>query len=116
MLKCRSRGRRVRLLNQGDDMKTVTLKTFIHRSQYGETYHTNSCDMSEYGDLLVAVHEFEFEIPDTFNPIAAEVANLRKKLDAVNKDHCDKVIAIEGRIANLLCIENGTTPAPDFSE
>lgn len=86
-------------------MTTVTINGFVMKAPYNGSPVFVNCDMSEHGYLMIGPHEFDYEIPETFNPVAAEVESLNKKLAAVNKDHSNAVKAIKDRIANLLCIE-----------
>ena len=94
-------------------MNTITIEGFIFKSPYG-TYTHASCDMAEHGYVLIGPHNIEFEIPADFNPVAAEVAALEKKLDTLNDEHQQKVAAIKSRIKDLQCI--GYTPAEEMPD
>lgn len=87
-------------------MKTVTVKGFMHKSKYGDGFTFFNSDASDMGYLMVGPCAFEYEIPADFNPVVAEVACLRQKLETIKKEHTDKVRVIERRINDLLCIEN----------
>ncbi len=84
----------------------VTIKGFVHKSPHGETFNFFGCDMSKYGDILVAPHSFEYELPADWNPVAAEVEMIDKKLDEIIGEHLAQVRALNARKATLLCIEN----------
>ena len=88
----------------------VTIKGFIHKSAYTDGFMMASCDMTEFGHLMVVPHEFEFDIPDTFNPVAAEIEVLEKKLADVSDKFMEQSRAIKSRIADLKCL-----PAPGCS-
>lgn len=98
-------------------MSTVTIKGFIHQSveswQMGSLIHSTIDDMNSCGYVLVGPCDIEYKMPESFNPIAAQVSSLEKELDKANKAHTDKVIAIKERIANLLCIENKPLQSSD---
>jgi hypothetical protein len=88
-------------------MSKVTIKGFIYKCNYGTGYHFYHTDgMDKYGDLLVGPCEFEYEIPEDFNPAAAEVAMLEKKIDEVSDEYHKKIAALKGRINDLKCIEH----------
>ena len=96
-------------------METVTIKGFIMRTPYGQQLSFCGADMSDHGYIMVGPYEFEYTIPESYNPVAAEVSCLEKKLENLKEEHTRSVIAIERRIANLLCIENGAeVKIPDF--
>lgn len=86
--------------------KTVTIKGIIHKSAHSDDFTFFVCDMSKHGYLVVAPHEFQYEVPEEFDPIAAEVGALNKELDRITENHVSEVRRIKGRIAELLCIEN----------
>lgn len=85
-------------------MNTIKIPGFIVKNEYG-TYHHAICDMSEYGYITVCPHDIEIPMPAEFNPVAAEVSMLEKKLNVMANEHAQKVKQIKDRIANLLCIE-----------
>lgn len=89
-------------------MATVTFKVFVYQSTgYEKGFHFfESDDMEKYGYVLVGGHEFEYEIPADFNPVAAEVAAINKTIDKLTDEHTNKVLQLKGRIQELLCIEN----------
>lgn len=87
-------------------METIKIEGFILKTPYGDKDFTFSVgEMSKYGYLTVCPHSFEFTVPAEFNPIAAEVSMLEKKLDEMNDEHAHQVKVVKDRIANLLCIE-----------
>lgn len=98
---------------QATGLKTVTIKGFVHKDKYSDGFEIHTYDMSQFGDLVVGPVEFEYEIPADFNPVVAEVAGLKKKLDSINKAHTDQVCVIERRINDLLCIENKPSQSSD---
>ncbi len=87
----------------------VALKAYIHQQIQADgkgDFRVFCIDMSKYGYILVGIHEFDYEIPAGFNPIAAQVDVLKKGLDTLQRDHDRKVANIKEQIQNLLCIEN----------
>lgn len=89
-------------------MKTIKIEGFISKGTSGD-YQFFMSDMSEYGYMLVCPHVLEFTLPETFNPVAAEVSMLNKKLDNLQAEHDRAASVIKDRISNLLCLEY--TPA-----
>ncbi len=55
--------------------------------------------------------EVEFDIPDDFNPIAAKVTSLEKKIDVMTAKHHVAVRQIKDQIATLQCLENHAVAA-----
>jgi len=71
-------------------------------------YQIFTFDASAHGDYtLVCKQEIELEIPADFNPVAAEIAGIEKRLDAAQDEYLRKVQQLKDRIASLRCIENG---------
>lgn len=65
------------------------------------------CDMSQYdGYVLIGPTEFEFEVPEAFNPTQVQVANLEQKLGKLADDYHRAAAMIRERISKLQCIEN----------
>jgi hypothetical protein len=95
-------------------MKT-TIKCFVH--QYSNTFgqpvfQAYANNMSEYdGFVLVGEAEFEYDVPDTFNPTAAKITTLEKKLDAMKAEYQRNVATIRGQIGDLQCIEHSPAGA-----
>jgi hypothetical protein len=83
----------------------VTLKGFVHKNSYDNGLHVSSIDMSEYGHVLVGPVEFEYEVPENYNPVAAEVAGLQKQADKLADEYHRQRAAIQSRINDLLCLE-----------
>lgn len=78
-----------------------------HAWEGRNAYDFFSFDATTAGDyILVCPHEFEVEIPDTFDPVSAEVDLLNKKIESIQKESDLKVLQIQQRISSLLCIEN----------
>ncbi|PZX29434.1 hypothetical protein C7416_104439 [Cupriavidus phytorum] len=62
--------------------------------------------MEEHGYLYVCPHKIVAEVPDSFNPVAAEVAALEKERENVRAELNARIKQINDRIANLTCIEH----------
>ena len=86
-------------------MSTIKLPGFILKSEYG-TYMHASFEGEKHGYITVCKHDIEVTLPADFNPIAAEVSMLNKKLDDMADKHAYEVKQVKDRIANLLCLEN----------
>lgn len=87
-------------------MSTVKIKGFVHKTRFGCGFDFHIIDMSEYGFVCVGPAEFEYELPADFEPVAAEVAMLKKKQDAIKSEAALALDQIDQRIQSLLCIEN----------
>lgn len=56
---------------------------------------------------VVCPHSITFELPETFNPVALQIAEIEgKKEEATAKYHA-LMVRLNGELSNLLCIENG---------
>ena len=95
--------------------KTVTLKGFVHvRDDYTgtPTYTMFSTDMSsnKWAGLCCGPASFEYTIPDTFNPVAAETASLEKQKNELTADFANSVARINERLSKLQAIGNEVAP------
>jgi hypothetical protein len=90
--------------------KEIEIPGFIVSSEYGFITWSES-DMSAHDYSVVMRHTLKFTVPAEFNPVAAEVAALEKKLEKTTEDHMQTVRRIKGRIQELLCIENNPSAA-----
>ena len=91
-------------------MTTITeIRTvYLHLSQYSEGYDYYMCDMSEFGNVLVASKEIEvsFDIPDDFNPTTAKIDLLKAEKQRIQAEAHLRAENIEEQIQSLLCIED----------
>ena len=85
----------------------VTIKGFVHKDKYDDEFIMYPHDMSSYGYLLVGGYQFDFEIPASFNPVALEIAALKKKSEKLSDEYMQQIGEIKRRISELTCIENG---------
>jgi len=88
-------------------MKTIKLTGYVHLNPTGDNqYSIWHSDVSKAlpGYIFVGSFDTEFPIPEAFNPVAAEVAALEKKLDAMADEYHGKAAQIKDRIANLQCL------------
>lgn len=96
-------------------MKTIMMKAFVHMT----TDDWNKGDMSIYpcddltatGLVLVGPVDVEYTLPESFNPIAAEVAAIEKKMDEMADKYHAQTRQLTERIESLLCLENKPTVA-----
>lgn len=92
----------------------ITIQCLVHQvvDQYGPVdappkFAAHACDMSQFdGYVLIGPAQFEFEVPDSFNPTHAQVASLEQKLDKLADDYHCAAAMIRDRISKLQCIEN----------
>jgi beta-mannanase len=94
--------------------KTATIKGFIHfrdRSNWEDSKYAffMSDDMSECGYVKVMAYELTIEIPDAFNPTAAQLDALEKQRAALSKEFNLRIAQINDQISKLQCLE--FTPA-----
>jgi hypothetical protein len=68
-------------------------------------YHLHSGDMTDYGYVTVGTIEVEFEVPDDFNPVQAEIEMLKHAKAKVESEAMSKMRLIEDQIRNLQCLE-----------
>lgn len=95
-------------------MAAATIKGFIHfrgEARYGTDRYAffSSEDMSECGYTKVMAHEFVVEIPDEFNPTAAQLDALEKTKTELSKEFNARIAQINDQISKLQCLE--FTPA-----
>lgn len=90
-------------------MKTITREMFVHLDKYnpGE-YVLHSCDMSEYGYVMVdkVMVEVSFNEPEAGEMVKREVEMLKAKQAEINGKAYAEVNALQNRIDSLLCIEH----------
>lgn len=89
----------------------VTIKTIVHQDLHGNGFSVFASDMSEYGYVMVGEAEFEYDVPDDFNPTAAKITTLEKKLDSMSAEYQRNCAAIRGQISDLQCIEHSPAGA-----
>lgn len=86
-----------------------TVKAFVHlRDNYvgGLEFAVYPFDMSSTGAVLIGEQMVEVDVPDDFNPIAAQVGALKKVREQVVEKSTRDLKALDDQIANLLCITN----------
>lgn len=86
-----------------------TVKAFVHlRDTYlGEhEFAVYPFDMSSTGQVLIGEQMVEVDVPDDFNPIAAQVGALKKVREQVVEKSTRDLKALDDQIANLLCLTN----------
>lgn len=87
----------------------VTIKGYIvghHFSwekQPSYSFHANPLDSS--GFVTVMPHEFEVDVPEDFNLIAAQVASLEKTKEEFRAEFNKRVAYINDQISRLQCLE-----------
>jgi hypothetical protein len=88
----------------------VTIKGYITCTQYDwddkPTYSFYSFDPTSYDSSTVKVmeHEFEVEVPDSFDLRPGKVAALKAKKEKLQADFASKVKEIDDKINSLLAI------------
>lgn len=89
----------------------VKIKCLVHQMVGSTKLVPFESDMSKYGYILVGPAEFEFEMPADFNPVAAQITSLEKKLDAMSAEYQRNVAMIRNQISDLQCIEHSPAGA-----
>ena len=88
----------------------VTITGWIHatRNEWEKEYSyrfTGYEHGEDIGYINVCPHEFEFELPDGFNPVPAEIKALRIERARILAEAQAKAVRLDERIATLLAIE-----------
>lgn len=91
--------------------QTLEIKGFIMVSEHGFITFAVS-EMPDYGYTTIMPHTITATVPTEFNPVAAEVSAIEKKLNAMASEYHSKAAQLKERIANLLCLENSPVEAP----
>jgi len=86
---------------------TIKIEGFIMRSPHSGNICFYESDMSQYGYLMVGpyTHEFDYELPEGWDPTAAQVAALNKQKDALTDEFHRRVAQINDQISKLQCLE-----------
>jgi len=90
--------------------ETFEVELFIHKRKCGEGFDVYSCDMSDYGSILLGTQTVTLNTPIK-DPVEAEIEMLDKKEASLVKNHNLALHAISERKSQLLCIENLQQPA-----
>jgi hypothetical protein len=68
-------------------------------------YHLCSSEMREYGYFTVKSMEVEYEVPEDFNEVQAEIAMLREARAKVQVEAQAKINHFDDMISKLVCLE-----------
>ena len=96
-------------------MATITVSGYMHysRSKYDAegryTFFSFDASKGDADYILIAPHSFEYELPPTFSPVAAQVAALQAQRDEAAKTFADTVRRIDEEIGKLTAITNEVT-------
>lgn len=85
-----------------------TMKMIAHFSRNFDgdiSYELYTCDMSQYGSTPICAVDVEFETPDDFNHVSAEIEILRKQKQKIQAEAQIKANEIDDQIAKLSCLE-----------
>lgn len=86
------------------------INVFVHRekSHFGDdySYTAQSCDMSDYGYVLLGQQTIMFEIPSENDMVKKEIDMLNAKANKLKLDAHLAVEKIEEKIQSLLAIED----------
>lgn len=77
------------------------------------TFYTFSPEYAGSNCIHVCPHKLVVELPDTFNPVTAEVEAIDREIDKVEAESGAHIKRLKDRKANLLCIEY--TPAQEVA-
>jgi hypothetical protein len=80
-----------------------------HRFAWYEGDDSSTFLRYERGYLPIGAVSFEFEIPDSFNPVTAEIESLNIQKKAIEIAFHKRVAEINDRICNLQCLEFNPT-------
>ena len=87
----------------------VQIKGFINyrKNEFSgeDQFAFHGCEMNEYGYVTVMPFALEVDIPDSFDPRAAQVEMLNKEKIKLMADFQNRVTEIERKISELLCLE-----------
>lgn len=90
--------------------KTVTIKGYVYEADYGtregkhySLYHSDR--QADQWNTLVGPAEFQFTLPDGFNPTKAKLDALEKEKQKVRAAYLSRVKEIEEQISNLQALE-----------
>lgn len=70
-----------------------------------DCYYFHGFEMTDYGYTTVMPFSIEVDIPDDFDPIAAQVAALKAEKIKLMADFQNRVTEIERKISELTCLE-----------
>lgn len=85
----------------------ITIDGFIHKARFGDGFEFYKSDMTEYDWIVVGPCKFEvdYELPAGWNPVAAQISSLEKKLEKVSGEYMQATRQIKQKIQDLQCIE-----------
>jgi hypothetical protein len=89
-------------------MKHKQTMTINFRNSYGsDEYILSQYDMTQYGTGWVKVGEVEveYESPDDFNPVAAQIEALQKQKHELVRQFTQKIEEIKEQISKLEALE-----------
>ena len=83
-----------------------TQKVFVHFSKEGD-YVFRAFDSSPYNPDLILVNAqwIEFDVPEDFNPVPAQIKNLESMKAELQRQFAMKVAKINESISKLQCLE-----------
>ena len=86
------------------------IEIFLHRdkSRYSNSYSytPHSCDMSDYGYILILQKTISFDLPDENEMIQKQIAVLNRKAQKIKSDAFVAIEKINNQIKILLAIED----------
>lgn len=83
----------------------MKIKAFIHENEYTGSPYVFAFDATDSGYILMGTHEFEFEPPADYDPVAAKIGMLQKGLKKIEREHDVQVANIKKQIEKLQCLE-----------
>lgn len=91
-------------------MAQVQINGFVYHCNLGSRaqpfvfFNTNTMEDRWYS--LVGPAEFTYEVPESFNPVQAELAKLEREREAVRKAFQARMAEIAERCQKLMALEN----------
>ena len=97
-------------------MSKKTAKGIVHfckeswQDDEDATFEIFPFDMTKHGGrAIVGEFEFEFEVPDKFNPVSQMVAALEEQKRQIRLKLADELARLDQQISKLTCITNEVT-------
>lgn len=72
--------------------------------QYSAMFAKESNSMLDYGYVVICEHTLTFEVPESFNPVAAQVSALESQREALKEKFYQRVEQINEEISKLQAI------------
>lgn len=97
-------------------MKTIEVKGFVLAQKNWRDdleYTFSTIELIEHGYMTVCPHTLTFQLPEGFDPIAAQIAMLQQQRDKLRAEVAKRITEINDQISKLQALpyEPADTPA-----